>query len=76
MRLASSTPQHRLGGKTVKIQTMARRPGSMRGSDLPHARHKPIPLQSHNGGFMRVTEGWHFVAETAERAVFLSVIES
>lgn len=75
MHPANSTLRHMLGGKTVKTQTMARRPGSMRGSDLPHARHKPIPLQSHNGGFMRVTEGWHSVAKTAEKAVFLSVIE-
>ena len=65
MHPVSSTPQHMLGGKTVKTQTMARRPGSMRGSDLPHARHKPIPVQSHNGGFMRVIEGWHFVANKA-----------
>jgi len=29
----------------------------------PQARHKPRQAKSENGGFLRVSEEWHIVAE-------------
>lgn len=39
---------------------------------LPQTRHKTKRIKTENGGFLRVTAEWIFVARTTEKGVFFS----